>query len=155
MRVFLLVMGTRGDLEIMLQLASELDRRGHEAVLGSSPFYEPRVNQQGVRFREVGHGSRAELLDLFRGLTRVDDRRKRVEAYAQAWLRPQIEQGHDATDCVVCLSLTKTRHEYLVEPIQHAAPAVTIGSATYAAPDCAISPAHQTAFPTRGPPASA
>jgi len=93
MRVLVLTLGTRGDLELFLALARELCSRGHEVVLASSGFYADAVSAAGVEFTAVGSGTRDELLTVLRGMSAISDRAERTRLYARQWLRPQFHAG--------------------------------------------------------------
>ena len=93
MRIFIQVLGTRGDVEILLILAREMVRRGHDVVLGSSPFYESMVVSSEVGWVPLGTGQRHELVSLMQSLSSITDQRQRVQVYAEQWLKPQISQS--------------------------------------------------------------
>lgn len=90
MKIFLLVIGTRGDLEILLALGRELSKRGHEVRLGSSPFFEPKVREAGLDWLAVGDGSFDDLTQLLERIDGEPDPRTRVERYFGEWVRPQL-----------------------------------------------------------------
>jgi sterol 3beta-glucosyltransferase len=90
-RVFLLALGSRGDVELFLTLGRELRRRGHFVRFGSHPSFAGSVEQSGLSFVPAGIGSRDDLLAILRRLDRVTDLRARTLAYVQAWLRPQVQ----------------------------------------------------------------
>jgi UDP:flavonoid glycosyltransferase YjiC (YdhE family) len=90
MHVFLLVVGTRGDLELFLALGAELRRRGHDVTLAASPFFAARVASEGVAFLPVGAGTQAELVAILRSLAPLPDDRARAQAYVERWVRPQV-----------------------------------------------------------------
>jgi sterol 3beta-glucosyltransferase len=90
MRVFVLALGTRGDLEIFAALGCALAARGHAVTLASSGFFEPRVRGLGLAFQPVGRGSQAELVAILRSLADVAGHRERAHAYAARWLRPEV-----------------------------------------------------------------
>ena len=54
MRVFILALGTRGDLELFLTLGRALRARGHHVVLGTSSFYADRVAESGLQAAAIG-----------------------------------------------------------------------------------------------------
>jgi UDP:flavonoid glycosyltransferase YjiC (YdhE family) len=89
-RVFLLVMGTRGDFEIFLPLACALRERGHDVLLASSGFYAERAAELEVPFAAVGPGRREELVTLLRSLADLPGHRERAEGYFRRWVRPQL-----------------------------------------------------------------
>jgi UDP:flavonoid glycosyltransferase YjiC (YdhE family) len=93
MRIFIMAMGTRGDLELFLGLARELDRRGHVVLMATSPFYGPAVQQAGLEWTPVGSGTFEQQLEAFRAQTTIGSRLERVRDYAKRWLVPQIQQS--------------------------------------------------------------
>jgi len=93
MRIYMQVLGTRGDVEIFLILARELISRGHTVVVGSSPFYRTRIESAGAEWAPIGEGTWEELTGILRSLSSVPDQRQRVERYVKKWLRPQLAQG--------------------------------------------------------------
>lgn len=96
MRIFLQVLGTRGDVEIFLILGRELRRRGHRVILGSSPFYESMVTSADLEWIALGSGSRDELVDVMRALSPIEDQRRRVQYYVDHWLKPQLAEARAA-----------------------------------------------------------
>jgi UDP:flavonoid glycosyltransferase YjiC (YdhE family) len=90
MNVFLLSLGTRGDIELFVTLGRELARRGHRVVLGASAFYAARVAAAGIEWRQVGGGTRHELVALLRALAQEPDKTRRTLVYYQRWVRPQL-----------------------------------------------------------------
>ncbi|GIE99414.1 glycosyltransferase [Paractinoplanes rishiriensis] len=62
MKVLILTMGTRGDVQPFVALAQELRRRGHEAVLGAPERFADVVGGRGVDFAGVDDGP-LRLLD--------------------------------------------------------------------------------------------
>jgi UDP:flavonoid glycosyltransferase YjiC (YdhE family) len=90
MRIFILALGTRGDLELFLTLARQLRGRGHQVVVGTSAFHVARVQQAGVEWAAVGPGTLDELLAILRSLAAIPDRTERTYAYYRRWLRPQL-----------------------------------------------------------------
>lgn len=56
MKVLILTMGTRGDVQPFIALAQELRRRGHQAVLGAPERFADLVTDHGVVFAGVDDG---------------------------------------------------------------------------------------------------
>lgn len=52
-RVVITTWGSLGDLHPYLAIALELQRRGHEAVVATSPCYREKVESLGLRFQSV------------------------------------------------------------------------------------------------------
>ncbi len=89
MKTLIFSLGTRGDFEVFALLARALAERGHRVTLAGSPFYEPLV-PQGAAWLPIGSGTQAELVSVIRSLADIDDKRERVRAYAERWVRPQL-----------------------------------------------------------------
>ncbi len=66
MRITLLTVGTRGDVEPFLALGAALRRSGHQVCLGTSREFRGRVEACGLRFAEIGINP-SELLGDHRG----------------------------------------------------------------------------------------
>lgn len=96
MRILLLVLGTRGDFELFLTLAQELESRGHHVRLASSGFYADRVHEAGLAWLPIGEGGQEDLVDLLRGLASLSDPRARVEAYFRNWVQPELGRSMGA-----------------------------------------------------------
>lgn len=101
MRFLSLLLGTRGDLEIAIQLSNGLAARGHEVTIASSPFYAERVAEAGLGFEPIGDGALEELVGLFQELTLETDRSARVRRYAERWLRPQLAAAAGSLDALL------------------------------------------------------
>jgi UDP:flavonoid glycosyltransferase YjiC (YdhE family) len=93
MRVFVLALGTRGDFELFLTLARALARRGHQVVLGTSPFYAQTAHAAGIATADIGSGTLAELLSVLRSLAPIADGVDRTRRFVSGWLRPQLAAG--------------------------------------------------------------
>ena len=93
MKILVLVLGTRGDVEMFLHLGRELSARGHSVTLAASPFYAEAARASDLEWLGVGSGSRAELVALLRSLRALPTQRSRVEAYFEGWVRPQLAES--------------------------------------------------------------
>jgi len=93
MRLFILALGIRGDLELFLTLGRELRRRGHAVVLGTTGFYAARVREAGIEGVQVGNGTWGELRAVLRSLSSVRDTTERTLLYFRDWLQPQLSTG--------------------------------------------------------------
>jgi sterol 3beta-glucosyltransferase len=84
MRVALLAMGTRGDVQPMLALAGGLRTAGHDVKLAAEARYADAARSAGLRFHEFGGNSEAFFAGpggrVFR--TSID---KPVSRYARVW----------------------------------------------------------------------
>jgi UDP:flavonoid glycosyltransferase YjiC (YdhE family) len=93
MQVFIVTLGTRGDFEQFLTLARELQTRGHQALLGTSPFYGADAADANIDWTPLGAGSRSDLVGVLRSLAPVHDKTQRTYLYYDRWLRPQLEMS--------------------------------------------------------------
>jgi UDP:flavonoid glycosyltransferase YjiC (YdhE family) len=90
MHVFILALGTRGDVELFLVLARELAARGHQTTLGTSGFHAALVREAGIEWSEIGRGTHVDLLAVLRSLASLRDKKERTVAYYRRWLQPQV-----------------------------------------------------------------
>ncbi len=90
MHIFMVTLGTRGDLEPFAILGTELRERGHRVVIGTSAFYEAAVRKAGMEWTQVGNGTYDQLVAVLDGFHQIADRQARIDHYAARWLRPQF-----------------------------------------------------------------
>lgn len=109
MRIFILTLGTRGDVEPLWMLGRELQARGHAVVLGSSPFHCAEQGN-GVPCVAIGDGTREQVLATIVGLG-VLDAEARDLAFVRQWTFPQLMAGRAA------VSLQLTQCDYLITNI--------------------------------------
>jgi len=93
MHVFIVTIGTRGDLELFLMLGRALRQRRHQVVLGTSPFYLHWVRQAGLEGIPLGDGTLEQLLKLLYALAPVSDRTQRTLAFYKFWVQAQVAQA--------------------------------------------------------------
>jgi UDP:flavonoid glycosyltransferase YjiC (YdhE family) len=93
MHVFIVTIGTRGDLELFLMLGRELRRRRHQVVVGTSPFYLHWVRQAGLDSVSLGDGTLEQLLKLLYAMAAVGDRTQRTLAFYKFWVQAQVGQA--------------------------------------------------------------
>ncbi len=91
MKIFILVLGTRGDLEPFLALGRELIARGHSVMLGTSAFHEERIEKSGIPWVKLGDSSQEHFASVQRSLTPIDSLTERTRQYYLRWLQPQFE----------------------------------------------------------------
>jgi UDP:flavonoid glycosyltransferase YjiC (YdhE family) len=101
MQIFMMTLGTRGDLELFLILGRELHQRGHHITLGTSPFYSSRVHDAGLDWAQVGNGTQDELVAILRSQASVSDKRARITAYAQGWIQPQMHTSRRQVEAII------------------------------------------------------
>lgn len=93
MRVFILTLGTRGDFQLFLTLGRALRRRGHEVILGASPFFSPSVRQAQLGWVPIGTGSLEGLVSILQSLASEPDAAKRTHRFYARWLQPQLSMS--------------------------------------------------------------
>src|SRR5437879_4389321 len=93
MRVFILTLGTRGDLELFLILGRELRRRGHTVILGTSRFHAARVGEAQLECVPLGDGTQDEVVAILRSLSSVADKNQRTHLLYQRWLQPLLAEA--------------------------------------------------------------
>jgi UDP:flavonoid glycosyltransferase YjiC (YdhE family) len=95
MRVFILALGTRGDVQLFLMLGRELHRRGHHIHVGTSGFFETQVHEAGLEYTRVGSGTREGLLAILRGSMSLFDLNLRTAKAMHEWMVPQVMNNLD------------------------------------------------------------
>jgi len=93
MKVFILTLGTRGDVELFITLGRELHRRGHRVMIGTSPFYAGRIRSAGLEHLNVGLGTRERMTGVLRSLSAIDDPKARTLEFVHKWVIPQLKEG--------------------------------------------------------------
>lgn len=91
MKIFILVLGTRGDLEPFLALGRELIDRGHAVLLGTSVFHGETVDKYRIPWVAVGNGAREQIASVQRSLIPIDSLAERTRQYYLRWMHPQLE----------------------------------------------------------------
>lgn len=93
MNVFILTLGTRGDLELFLSLGREMSIRGHRITFGTSRFYSDRVLTSRLDWKQIGYGTKEELLSVLRSLSTIHNTTARTRMYHKKWLEPEIARA--------------------------------------------------------------
>lgn len=91
----MVVLGTRGDLELFAALGRALARRGHHVCLGTSPFYAGAVRAAGLEWAQVGQGSHERMIKILRAFDRFADKTARARLYYHGWVEPELAAGGD------------------------------------------------------------
>lgn len=99
-KIFILVLGTRGDLELFLWLGRELRRRGHSVVFGSSEFHEEAIVNARFQFVKMGDSNQQQVLSVLETLTPIKNLRERTRQYYLRWLQPQLSLAKDKISSV-------------------------------------------------------
>jgi len=63
MKIALVTIGTRGDVQPLIVFAKELQKHGHHVWISSHEEYHQWVNNEGIEFKKFG-GNPAELVNL-------------------------------------------------------------------------------------------
>ncbi len=103
MKIALITLGTRGDVQPYVAVGCALASRGHEVTVGVSPEHESLVREYGLGFRRVGTSFRAMLeSDLGRAWLSSGDSPIEYGRYAkQLFLplqRPFLEEADAAVE---------------------------------------------------------
>jgi len=93
MKVFILTLGTRGDVEAFLLLGCELRRRGHRVLIGASSFYSKQILSSQLEWLQIGYGSAEQMQAVLRAISALDDPKRRTEAFIQRWVAPQLKES--------------------------------------------------------------
>lgn len=94
MRIFILALGTRGDVEPFVALGHVLRRRGHHVTIGSSGFHmraDPFLD-----WVQIGTGSKAGLTALLASMADGTAPGERAGVFRDRWITPQVASGVDA-----------------------------------------------------------
>jgi len=90
-RILIHAFGSYGDIHPYMGLALELQRRGHEPVIATSPIYRQKIKAEGIPFRAI----RPDLPRIDRELMRkVFDRRKGTEFIFRQILMPNLRDSY-------------------------------------------------------------
>ena len=90
-RILIHAFGSYGDIHPYMGLALELQRRGHQPVIATSPIYRQKIEAEGIVFRPV----RPELPRIDRQMMRqVFDRRRGTEFIFRNILMPNLRDNY-------------------------------------------------------------
>jgi sterol 3beta-glucosyltransferase len=88
MKVTIITMGSRGDVQPFIALAKGLDAAGHEATVASQAPFEQMVTSQGVRFARLG--DRPDAIEKFDEFSRLQydagRRAYKIMKHANQWI---------------------------------------------------------------------
>jgi sterol 3beta-glucosyltransferase len=93
MRIFILAIGTRGDVENFLILGRELRRRGHRVLMGSSAFYADSIRAAELDWVQIGGGTAGQMEQVLQAMSAIEDSRKQTETFIRQWVAPQLTQS--------------------------------------------------------------
>jgi UDP:flavonoid glycosyltransferase YjiC (YdhE family) len=104
MRVLVLSMGTRGDVELGALLGGALRRRGHRVTLAASSFHRALAEAEGLDWSSVGSGTREQLVALMRELLALPDLAARGAGYHRRWIHPQLAESMGELESAIARS---------------------------------------------------
>jgi len=96
MRILILTLGTRGDLELFLLLARTMQARGHSVHVITSAFHSQRVLANGIECSPIGSVSQSGLDTYLSKLGAEPDLLKRTRNYVESFLRPELAAADQA-----------------------------------------------------------
>ncbi|MFE3650414.1 glycosyltransferase [Streptomyces sp. NPDC059152] len=117
MKIAVLSLGSRGDLEPNLAVAEELRTRGHHLVLTVNTAHLDRVSQAGFEAREIPVDLSGVLRQFMmsRNLVKFGREVSRLEARAGAAIDEALITGCAGADAVVTSPMTTLRAQCVVE----------------------------------------
>lgn len=90
-RILIHAFGSYGDIHPYMGLALELQRRGHQPIIATSPIYRQKIEAEGLAFRSI----RPDLPRIDRQLMRkVFDRRRGTEFIFRHILMPNLRDSY-------------------------------------------------------------
>jgi len=93
MKVTIITLGSRGDVQPFIALAKGLDAAGHEATVASQAPFEQMVTEQGVRFARLG--DRPDAIEKFDEFSRLQydagRRAYKILKHANQWIIDLLE----------------------------------------------------------------
>lgn len=90
-RILIHAFGSYGDIHPYMGLALELQRRGHQPIIATSPIYRQKIEAEGLTFRSI----RPDLPRIDRQLMRkVFDRRRGTEFIFRHILMPNLRDSY-------------------------------------------------------------
>jgi UDP:flavonoid glycosyltransferase YjiC (YdhE family) len=91
-RILIATIGSLGDLHPCLELAVELQRRGHRVTIGSTPYYRSRAEALGIGFQPLRPNWNPTDPDLIR---QCEDLKKGVEVLYRKMLLPELRNTYE------------------------------------------------------------
>jgi UDP:flavonoid glycosyltransferase YjiC (YdhE family) len=95
-RILLTTFGSLGDLHPYIALALELNRRGHEAVIGTSATYAEKIGALGIEFRPL-RPDKPENLAVPEFMKQIMDLRKGPERVIRDYMMPVLRETYADT----------------------------------------------------------
>lgn len=116
-RIVIATIGSLGDLHPCLALAMELQRRGHEPIISSTPYYEAKVKALGLRFHRMRPDWNPTDGELIR---QCEDLKSGPEILYRKMVLPQLTGTY-----ADLLAVAKTADLILAGELVYAAPLVS------------------------------
>jgi UDP:flavonoid glycosyltransferase YjiC (YdhE family) len=95
-RILLTTFGSLGDLHPYIALALELNRRGHEAVIGTSGTYAEKVRALGIEFRAI-RPDKPDNLAVPEFMKQIMDLNKGPERVIRDYIMPVVRETYADT----------------------------------------------------------
>jgi UDP:flavonoid glycosyltransferase YjiC (YdhE family) len=95
-RILLTTFGSLGDLHPYIALALELNRRGHEAVIGTSATYAEKIRALGIEFRAI-RPDKPENVAVPEFMKQIMDLRKGPERVIREYMMPVLRESYADT----------------------------------------------------------
>ena len=96
-RILIATIGSLGDLHPCLALAAQLQRRGHQVAISSTPYYRSRAQALGIGFHPLRPNWNLTDPDLIR---QCEDLRKGPEVLYRKMLLPELRNTFEDLLCV-------------------------------------------------------
>lgn len=94
MRVYALVIGTRGDLEVCRSVCNQLAASGHAVTIATHDFYRPLIeapSPSGIDFASISGSGLERLRTTLQALS--GDPMQRTREYFARWVQPELENS--------------------------------------------------------------
>ena len=95
-RILLTTFGSLGDLHPYIALALELNRRGHEAMIGTSATYAEKIRALGIEFRAI-RPDKPDHLAVPEFMKQIMDLRKGPERVIREYMMPVLRETYADT----------------------------------------------------------
>lgn len=93
MKLFILAIGTRGDVELFMILGREMQRRGHRVLIGTSSFYASHIRASQLEWVQIGNGTADQMGQILQSMSVLADPKVQTETFIRKWVVPQLDQS--------------------------------------------------------------
>ncbi len=91
-RILIATIGSLGDLHPCLAMALELTRRGHQVTVATTPYYKPKVEELGIKFRGIRPAWDPTNVNLIR---KCEDLKSGLEVLYREILLPELKGTYE------------------------------------------------------------